>query len=427
MYEKEKVVFPLTLPRGVFITCNDDNLDSNSSDFHGTAISINAHPTIQNSRQRTPFPELQKATVGLKLPTDFITVKPAYLLNKKPQLPKTRYNAPLQPSITSVFKRAEGKEQMWLNATEFIFKDGVELAAPVGWAAFHAQAIQEPVFPIESAVLNIWPDKASTPSMQKHSMETAISVTNKLNPGQIPVLTVDEPLYAICKQLQLQHPDSLGEDKIFIMLGQLHIEICIQNMLAMLLESSGWSDALSAAGIASPGRADSLAKSSHDVNLAGYAHEITCAALHNLMIDAYNEEITENQIQIEKTPFEQWKVKCEESHPVFHFWSLILKLEILYRIFVRSLREANFQLYKEALVAWVKWTHALDRKNYRRWLPIHLRDLVQLETRHPALYQAFIQGLFVASRTSARFSAMGLDQVTITWLTNQKVLFINID
>ena len=58
------------------------------------------------------------------------------------------------------------------------------------------------------------------------------------------------------------------------MLGQLHIEICIQNILAMLLESSGWSDALSSAGIASPGRAESLAKQSHDVNLAGYAHEV---------------------------------------------------------------------------------------------------------------------------------------------------------
>ena len=137
------------------------------------------------------------------------------------------------------------------------------------------------------------------------------------------------------------------------------------------------------------------------------------------MIDAYNEEMTEKQIQMEKIPFEQWRTNCEESHPVFHFWSLILKLEILYRIFVRSLREANFQLYKEALVAWVKWTHALDRKNYRRWLPIHLRDLVQLETRHPALYQAFKQGFFVASRTSARFSAMGLDQVTIKWLTKK--------
>ena len=419
VYEDEKVVFPLTLPHGVFITCNNDNLDKTSSDFHGTAISVNAHPTLQNPGHRIPFPEIQKATDNLKLPDDFIIVKPAYLINKNPKLNKTADGVPLQPSITSTFKQAELKGQMCLKATEPIFKDVVSTINN-GWAAFHAPAIQEPVIPIESAVLNVWPDKASTPSMQKHSMEIAISVTKKLNPGQIPVLTVDEPLYAICKQLQLQHPETLGEDKIFIMLGQLHIEICIQNILAMLLESSGWSDALSAAGIASPGRAESLAKQSHDVNLAGYAHEVTCSALHNLMMDSYNEEMAEKQIQMEKISFEQWKTNCENNHPVFHFWSLILKLEITYRIYMRSLREAKFQLYKEALKAWVKWTHGLDRKNYRRWLPIHLRDLAQLELRHPTLNQAFVQGFFVASRTSARFSAMGLDQVNIIWISNKQ-------
>ena len=412
VYEEEKVVFPLTLPRGVFISCNDDNLDSTPSDFHGTAISVNAHPTQEAPGQKVPFPQLQKATGELKLPEDFTVVKPAYLVAKKPTLPKTTNGAPLQPNITSVFKRAEEKEQMWLKATESIFKDETDPTVICGWAAFHAQAIEEPVIPIESSVLNVWPDKAHTPSMQKHSMETTISVTNKLNPGQTPILTVDEPLFALCKQLQLQHPETLGEDKIFIMLGQLHIEMCIQSMLAMLLESSGWSAALTAAGIASPGRAESLARGSHDVNLAGYAHEVTCATLHNLMVDAYTEEMAGKEFLMQTIPLEQWKANCEEEHPVFFYWSLILKLEIIYRIFMRSLREANFDLYKEALAMWVKWTHALDRTNYRRWLPIHLRDLAQLETRHPDLYKAFVQGFFVASRTSARFSNMGLDQVT---------------
>ena len=133
-------------------------------------------------------------------------------------------------------------------------------------------------------------------------------------------------------------------------------------------------------------------------------------ALHNLMIDAYN-EMSGIEFQMQKVPFEQWKANCEENHLLFQFWSLITKLETNYRIFMRSHREVNFQLYKKALAEWVKWTHALDRTNYRRWLPIHLRDLVQLESRHPALHQAFAEGFFVASRTSARFSAMGLDQV----------------
>ena len=93
------------------------------------------------------------------------------------------------------------------------------------------------------------------------------------------------------------------------------------------------------------------------------------------------------------------------------YWSLILRLETLYHIFRRSLRERNFQLYVEMLVAWVIWTHALNRINYKRWLPVHLNDLEQLKTRHPKLYEEFSSGRFVGSKTTARFSAIPLDQV----------------
>ena len=44
---------------------------------------------------------------------------------------------------------------MWLKATESIFKDETDPTVICGWAAFHAQAIEEPVIPIESSVLNV--------------------------------------------------------------------------------------------------------------------------------------------------------------------------------------------------------------------------------------------------------------------------------
>ena len=55
-------------------------------------------------------------------------------------------------------------------------------------------------------------------------MDIARAVTSYLNPGQIPVIVADQPLYTIMKKLQWKYPDSHGEDKFVIMLGAKHIE-----------------------------------------------------------------------------------------------------------------------------------------------------------------------------------------------------------
>ena len=86
------------------------------------------------------------------------------------------------------------------------------------------------------------------------------------------------------------------------------------------------------------------------------------AALHNLMVEAYRDDMKN---KTEQVPFDEWKAEKEQKHPTFMFWSLILGLETLYHMFKRSLREGKFQLYMERLVAWYIWTQALDWINYR--------------------------------------------------------------
>ena len=58
----------------------------------------------------------------------------------------------------------------------------------------------------------------------KHAMLLTMQGTQFLDPGQTSVLGADQPLYAIIKQLQWQYPDELGEDKLVVMMGALHIE-----------------------------------------------------------------------------------------------------------------------------------------------------------------------------------------------------------
>ena len=143
-----------------------------------------------------------------------------------------------------------------------------------------------------------------------------------------------------------------------------------------LLEDSGWTTALAEAGIASSGTAESFLKVTH-LTRTRHAHQVTVLALHKLQREAFL--LSPGPVYDEES-FERWKTSSSEKSPTFHFWEMIrkLKLEVLILIFIRSLREGNFQLYVETHEALVPWFHSLDHTNYARWLPVHIRDMKSL-------------------------------------------------
>ena len=76
---------------------------------------------------------------------------------------------------------------------------------------------------------------------------------------------------------------------------------------------------------------------------------------------------------------------------------------------VRSLREANFELYIDAVSKIVPWFFGLDHTNSARWLPIHLRDMCRLNDVAPDVASQFKQGRFVVNKTSKNFSSIPID------------------
>jgi len=87
-----------------------------------------------------------------------------------------------------------------------------------------------------------------------------------------------------------------------------------------------------------------------------------------------------------------------------------MRLEFTLLQLVASLRSADFEMYKQSLANLVGWFFAFDQVNYARWLPVHIRDLVNLDIKHPQLAQKFYAGCFVARKTHRPFSAIGIDQ-----------------
>ena len=51
------------------------------------------------------------------------------------------------------------------------------------------------------------------------AMKLAAKVSQYLHPGQCPVITMDQPLYGIAKQIQWTWLDIFGEDKFVVMMG----------------------------------------------------------------------------------------------------------------------------------------------------------------------------------------------------------------
>ena len=146
----------------------------------------------------------------------------------------------------------------------------------LSWAAFHVNL--QPVSVLKKANIALLPlfnDSAQSVAMIKHSMIVVKRTIQYLNPDQVPVIAMDQPLYALAKQIQWTWPE-LGEESFVVMLGGLHIEMAVLSMLGKWLEGSGWSSALVEAGIVTSGRAEVMLSASH-VKRTRYAHQVTAA------------------------------------------------------------------------------------------------------------------------------------------------------
>ena len=189
--------------------------------------------------------------------------------------------------------------------------------------------------------------------------------------------------------MQWTWPEEFGEEKFVVMFGGLHIELAALKTLGDLLQDSGWTSALIQANIASPCTADSFIKASN-ISRTRHAHQVTAASLFVLMKTQYEAYIeTENTRIGPEMNIEMWCATRRNESPMFMFWSMILQLELTVLTFIRSLRERNFTLYMDSLLALVPYFFALDRSNYARWLPVHINDMLLLKMKAPDVASEF--------------------------------------
>ena len=276
----------------------------------------------------------------------------------------------------------------------------------ITWSGFHSLlASDESVKPpAEIGVYPLFPDKAASASSMMHTITLTMQGTEFLNPGQTGVLGADQPLYALIKLIQWQYHDIVGEDKLIAMMGALHIEDKMHLMAGKLLHDSGWTTILSQAEVLTSGRAQSALNEHH---IKRTSHQVSLISLSLLKQTAYSEYC--KSVLGPPESFKMWNQRSLDL-PQFKFWSTIIELELLMARFVRSLQEGDFLLYVQACDELCAWFHALDHMNYACWLPVHVRDMVELPENHPEVYAEFMKGNFVVQKSAKKFSLIAKDQ-----------------
>ena len=208
-FTEEGVVCPSVLHKGLFTTAALDNIDHNpsattaKSSFHDTGISLFQHPTNSESGEQRELLQIAGTPATKKvppLPEAYTNVRPAYFKDVTPVPTGSENMLPLKPEI--LFQNIK-MEFQWLehvNVTE-----DVEGGVSVTWAIQHASKHRGLNFrPSKSALLPLLPKQAHSVATIKHAMNKIKEATHYLNADQIPVVTADQPLFALDKQIQWQ-------------------------------------------------------------------------------------------------------------------------------------------------------------------------------------------------------------------------------
>ena len=104
-------------------------------------------------------------------------------------------------------------------------------------------------------MLPLFKEDSHSVSLMCHAMNLIKKITAFVNPGQIPVIALDQPLFCIAKNIQWSFPESYGENKLIVMMGGFHIESAFMTAIGSWLRGSGWVEALVEAGITTIGKA----------------------------------------------------------------------------------------------------------------------------------------------------------------------------
>ena len=407
------VVWAYSLPKGTPKAYGFDNANktsasttaSGSANFNGTVISVfsfgETNETVKSFNIYDGNPKNK-----LQLPEYYTNIDPVH--NERPVVPSVE-EANLVGDASQVEDNCKNGELSWMKKVREVISNGSEIdkASNVSWAAFFASKEEQTKKEVVSSqILPVFIEEAATPAMVKHCLTVILKAHEHTNPGEIPWVTADQPLYALLKIIQWRYPDTLGENKLFAVLGALHIEKAAWTCVGQVEDGSGTPGIMADANVTTIGVAESCLHCAH-ISRSRYLNTVSACVLRMLLCDAYQEYVAQVPAGSQPIDMDAW---CEQQpSPMFRYYYFLLKLKLLVLQFVRSVRSGDKNTYLTTLTSLTYYFFALNHIHYARWTPVHIRDMILLPTMHPDVDEHFKKGRFTINKTGKRFSNIGLD------------------
>ena len=128
----------------------------------------------------------------------------------------------------------------WLNKiNELLEKENVEEKEYLSWSAHFASLQTTALSPSNiTSLLPLLEENAHSKAMIHHSMKLVKDAIPYINPGQTPIIEMDQSLYALAKQNQWERADVHGESSYVVIMSGLHTEMASLKMVGHWLNKS---------------------------------------------------------------------------------------------------------------------------------------------------------------------------------------------
>ena len=272
------------------------------------------------------------------------------------------------------------------------------------WSSYHASQKRGSIniCGVVDTILPLIREKVHTLATQYYCMNIISKTISVINPNQTTVDTCDQPEYALTKQIKRRYPELFGNSKYFSLFGGLHIGKALLIVHGEFIKGSGLDKLLGQSNLSITVMENTVVNVT-DIKRCRYGLQVSACAIYQQLVKAFN---TRSNITVW-----EWLAQKSETSTMTLYWKSILEMQIHILIFIRALRESNFELYVVSLKSLMKWFLALDHYNYARWVSVHLFDLLSPENSFPDVYQNFKDGHFSFQKSNREFSSIALDQV----------------
>ena len=105
--------------------------------------------------------------------------------------------------------------------------------------------------------------------------------------------------------------------------------------------------------------------------------QVTALTLYQLMKDAFEQSKKENCT----LNFTEWRASKELESPQFQFWSVALKMEMDFFLFLQSIRSSNLKLYVASIGKFLPWILTMYT------MLLHQYDMEMLTEKNPDVFQ----------------------------------------